>query len=171
MIVYNSKLGTEKDRAIGETSGTQEYLLLVLQRKGSGTSRSSNFDIQPDSSDVETSDSELEEGEFSKHELDFERPAERSSLWTEILDLASTFSLDMKLWIIVGDFNQIRDPFELSLMSTMNLDKRIRDFNQYLSNANLENLNFRGTTFTWWNKRNLLPLAKRFDLCLVNDEW
>lgn len=72
MIVYNSKLGTEKDRAIGETSGTQEYLLLVLQRKGSGTSRSSNSDIQPDSSDVETSDSELEEGEFSKHELDFE---------------------------------------------------------------------------------------------------
>ena len=98
-------------------------------------------------------------------------PAERSSLWTKILDLASTFSLDMKLWIIVGDFNQIRDPFEFSLMSTMNMDKRIRDFNQYLSNANLEDLNFRGTTFTWWNKRNLLPLAKRFDLCLVNDEW
>ncbi|KAF3513031.1 hypothetical protein F2Q69_00004657 [Brassica cretica] len=128
MIVYNSKLGTKKDRAIGETSGTQEYLLLVLQRKGSGTSKSSNSDIQPDYSDVETSDSELEEGEFSKHELDFEMisaevsshtapqskifvsviyassdPAERSSLWTKILDLASTFSLDMKLWIIVDE--------------------------------------------------------------------
>ncbi|KAJ4889062.1 DUF4283 domain-containing protein [Raphanus sativus] len=71
-IIQHSKLGTEKDQATGETSGTPSYLQFSRPRSGSGGSKTSNSDIQPDSSDVETSDSELEEGEFSKFEPDFE---------------------------------------------------------------------------------------------------
>ena len=51
------------------------------------------------------------------------------------------------------------------------MDKRIRELNQCLLDANLEDLNYRGTTFTWWNKRKLDPLAKKLDRCLVNDDW
>lgn len=57
-----------------------------------------------------------------------------------------------------------------------NLNKRtlfleIRELNQCLSDANLEDLNFRGTTYTWWNKQKSSPLAKKLDRCLVNDNW
>lgn len=67
-----SKLGTEADVVTGETSYTAEYLHPKIPRSVSATSRSSQSEVQPDSSDVESSDPELEEGEFSKHELDFE---------------------------------------------------------------------------------------------------
>ena len=38
--------------------------------------------------------------------------AERTLLWSELLDLATTHRLGSKAWLILGDFNQIRDPFE-----------------------------------------------------------
>lgn len=53
----------------------------------------------------------------------------------------------------------------------MNMDKRMREFNQCLSDASLDDLNYRDTTFTWWNKRKLAPIAKKLDRCLVNVEW
>ncbi|XP_048604867.1 uncharacterized protein LOC125582291 [Brassica napus] len=97
--------------------------------------------------------------------------ADRSILWSEINALAVSHSLDSKPWLVIGDFNQIRDPAEHSKVPTLNMDKNIRDFNQCLLVASLEDLNFRGTTFTWWNKRKLAPLAKKLDRALVNDEW
>lgn len=69
---HNSKLGTTKDMARGEPSGTAEYLRSQFPRSASAASRSSHSAMQSDSSDVESSDSELEEGELSKHEPDFE---------------------------------------------------------------------------------------------------
>lgn len=38
-------------------------------------------------------------------------------------------------------------------------------------NSGLVDLNFRGNTFTWWNKRKSTPVAKKLDRILVNDEW
>ncbi|KAG5395558.1 hypothetical protein IGI04_017372, partial [Brassica rapa subsp. trilocularis] len=64
-IVHRSLLGTAKDQVTGESSGTPSYLQSTRPRRSSRASKSSNSDIQPDSSDVETSDSDLEEGEFS----------------------------------------------------------------------------------------------------------
>lgn len=81
--------------------------------------------------------------------------AERSSLWSEISALHASYDLHTKPWMVVGDFNQIRDPAEHSRPKSFNMDKSIRDFNQCLSDANLDDLNFRGTTFTWWNKQKL----------------
>lgn len=96
---------------------------------------------------------------------------ERVLLWAEINALALLHNLGSKPWLVIGDFNQIRDPSEHSKQPTLNMDKKIRDFNNCLLDANLEDLNFRGTTFTWWNKRKLAPLAKKLDRALVNDEW
>lgn len=98
-------------------------------------------------------------------------PALRSGLWSEITALEAAHGLDSKPWLIVGDLNQIRDPAEHSLPPMLNMDKRIRELNQCLSDANLEDLNFRGSTFTWWNKRKSAPLAKKLDRCMVNDDW
>ncbi|KAF2618521.1 hypothetical protein F2Q68_00040294 [Brassica cretica] len=65
----DSKLGTGKDKVIGESSGaTPSYLQSMRSRSGSSASRTSNSDLQHDSSDVESSDSDLEEGEFTTHE-------------------------------------------------------------------------------------------------------
>lgn len=71
-VVHHSKLGTTKDKVVGETSNTPDYLKFVRHRSNSAATRSSQSDVQPDSSDVESSDSELEEGEFSQDELGFE---------------------------------------------------------------------------------------------------
>ncbi|KAH0909664.1 hypothetical protein HID58_032985 [Brassica napus] len=56
-----SLLGTAKDQVQGESSATPAYLQSTRPRSSSRASKSSNSDIQPDSSDVDTSDSELEE--------------------------------------------------------------------------------------------------------------
>ena len=98
-------------------------------------------------------------------------PAMRTNLWAEITAIEAAHGLNGKPWMIVGDLNQIRDPSEHSQPPTLNMDKRIRELNQCLQDANLEDLNFRGTTFTWWNKRKSSPLAKKLDRSLVNDEW
>lgn len=98
-------------------------------------------------------------------------PAERGLLLSEISALSASHGMDTKPWLMVRDFNQIRDPLEHSLIPTLNMDKRIRDFNLCLLDANLDDLNFRGTTFTWWNKRKSAPLAKKLDRSLVNDDW
>ncbi|KAF3591048.1 hypothetical protein DY000_02024288, partial [Brassica cretica] len=63
-IQLHSKLGTSQDTVRGESSGTALLPHRELLRCGSGASRGSQSDVQPDSSDVESSDSELEEGEF-----------------------------------------------------------------------------------------------------------
>ncbi|RID44984.1 hypothetical protein BRARA_I01743, partial [Brassica rapa] len=69
-VAIKSRLGTDKDKVRGESSAS--VARRQFPRSPSGTSRSSQSDLQADSSDVESSDSELEEGEFSKHEPDFE---------------------------------------------------------------------------------------------------
>lgn len=68
---HHSKLGNKSDMAAGESSGTVAQGRKQFQRSTSGASRSSHSDLQADLFDVESSDSELEEGEFSKHEPDF----------------------------------------------------------------------------------------------------
>ncbi|WZY87828.1 hypothetical protein YC2023_044563 [Brassica napus] len=184
ITAVGSKLGTEKDQEKGESSVKPYYLRSATPRSNSAASRSSNSNVQPDSSDVESSESELEEGEFSILEPDFELTKiyistvyasndaeDRLTLWSEITSMASSYGLDNKPWLVIGDFNQIRVPSEHSLPPTLNMDKRMRDFNDCLMEANLEDLNFRGPTFTWWNKRKLAPVAKKLDRGLVNEDW
>ncbi|WZY73255.1 hypothetical protein YC2023_005495 [Brassica napus] len=96
---------------------------------------------------------------------------EREALWNEISALAGSRGLLNKPWILIGDLNQIRNPAEHSNPPSLNVDKRMRDLNQCLQDVNLDDLNFRGTTYTWWNKRKSAPVAKKLDRALVNDDW
>ncbi|KAH0928483.1 hypothetical protein HID58_014210, partial [Brassica napus] len=61
ITAVGSKLGTEKDQEKGESSVKPYYLRSATPRSNSAASRSSNSNVQPDSSDVESSESELEE--------------------------------------------------------------------------------------------------------------
>lgn len=47
----------------------------------------------------------------------------------------------------------------------------MREFGQSLLNADLVDLNYKGNTFTWWNKQKAAPVAKKLDRVLVNDQW
>lgn len=47
----------------------------------------------------------------------------------------------------------------------------MRDFRDCLLETDLSDLNFRGLTFTWWNKQKRSPIAKKLDRVLVNDKW
>ena len=78
-LVLRSQLGTGKDIARGESSTTPDYLRSSIHKKGSGSITPPHTDVQPDSSDTESSDSELEEGEFSQHELDFQLVGRKKS--------------------------------------------------------------------------------------------
>ncbi|CAE5959389.1 unnamed protein product [Arabidopsis arenosa] len=95
----------------------------------------------------------------------------RQSLWVELENLSIDSRVNGKAWIVLGDFNQILHPCEHSIATDANVDSPIRIFKDSLLNSGLVDLNFRGNTFTWWNKRKSAPVAKKLDRILVNDEW
>lgn len=97
--------------------------------------------------------------------------ATRSVLWSEIVSHASSTTLLGKAWAVLGDFNQILRPSEHSSRSNLNMDRAMRDFDNTLTQASLMDLNYRGCSFTWWNKQKANPVAKKIDRILVNDEW
>lgn len=45
------------------------------------------------------------------------------NLWSKINSLVSSHGLDAKPWLLMGDFNQIRDQAEHSRPSSLNMDK------------------------------------------------
>lgn len=95
----------------------------------------------------------------------------RSALWLDLIEAANSSSVAGKAWIVLGDFNQTIDPSEHSSPSSLNCDSQMRELSQCLLEAELHDLNFRGTIFTWWNKQKSAPIAKKLDRVLVNEEW
>ncbi|KAG7585341.1 Reverse transcriptase domain [Arabidopsis thaliana x Arabidopsis arenosa] len=97
--------------------------------------------------------------------------AARRSLWGEIVCQASRQSMTGKAWAVLGDFNQILVPADHSTRIDMNMDRAMREFSDSLLQASLMDLVYRGSSFTWWNKRKASPVAKKLDRILVNDDW
>lgn len=73
--------------------------------------------------------------------------------------------------MVIGDFNQTLHPKEHSRAVRHNADRNTRAFRDCLRISELEDLNFRGNTYTWWNKCRVRPVAKKLDRILVNDAW
>lgn len=94
----------------------------------------------------------------------------RQLLWEELEILAKDQIITSKPWVAMGDFNQTMHPSESSSGSTR-ISKGMADFRQCTLNAELSDLTFRGNTYTWWNKREANPIAKKLDRILVNDKW
>ena len=95
----------------------------------------------------------------------------RQAFWLEITNLADSPLLADKAWSVLGDFNQVLRPEENSATSTPNVDLQSRLFSQMLLDSSLADLNYRGFSFTWWNKRKSQPIAKKLDRMLANDAW
>ncbi|KAG7547431.1 Reverse transcriptase domain [Arabidopsis suecica] len=96
---------------------------------------------------------------------------ERLLLWDELVNLSKSQSVIGKAWTVVGDFNQTLNPLEHSKSDGFSVDRATLVFRDCLQNASLQDLTFRGCTFTWWNKRLADLIAKKLDRVLVNDEW
>lgn len=95
----------------------------------------------------------------------------RKDPWVELVNLSSSQAVCGKPWIALGDFNQTFHPNEYSRTVSLNVDKRTREFRECLMDADLSDLNFKGNTFTWLNKRKSRPVAKKIDRVPVNDQW
>ncbi|CAA7026594.1 unnamed protein product [Microthlaspi erraticum] len=95
----------------------------------------------------------------------------RNELWEELVSLSTDARVVGKAWAVLGDFNQVLHPNEHSALDGFTVDRATRDFRQSILNSELADLNFRGSTYTWWNKRRVNPVAKKLDRVLVNDLW
>lgn len=95
----------------------------------------------------------------------------RSSLWSDIIDLSNSSVIGRKVWMLVGDFNQILKPEEHSCPRTLNVDRKTMEFQDCLADASLTDLSFTGPTFSWWSSQKSSPIGKKLDRILVNDQW
>lgn len=86
----------------------------------------------------------------------------------ELVTLSASQDVVDKAWLVIGDFNQTTNPYEHSCPQTLKVDRKMREFKECLLEADLSDLNFRGSTFTWWK---LHPIAKKLDRVLANDKW
>uniref|UniRef100_A0A0D3CI77 Uncharacterized protein n=1 Tax=Brassica oleracea var. oleracea TaxID=109376 RepID=A0A0D3CI77_BRAOL len=94
---------------------------------------------------------------------------ERIDLWTDLLQLHSTFDLQSKMWLVGGDFNQILFPLEHSSPSVNTRNHQMYLFHDCLLQTGLFDLRFNGPNHTWKNNQPESPIAKKLDRQLVNN--
>ncbi|XP_049414796.1 uncharacterized protein LOC125877592 [Solanum stenotomum] len=93
---------------------------------------------------------------------------ERLELWESLEDIA--FKMQ-KPWLVGGDFNTIRSESEkLGGLPVTQLETI--DFNLCISSCALNELNFKGSSFTWWNGRvGAECIFERLDRVFGNEEF
>lgn len=72
--------------------------------------------------------------------------------------------------MILGDFNQPLNPADSSTGGTR-IPGGMEEFRECLQNAQISDLSFRGHHFSWWNKQESNPIARKLYRLLVNDIW
>lgn len=95
----------------------------------------------------------------------------RRDLWLEIVNMAANHRISGKAWSVIGDFNQVLYPIDHYVSLNPNIDLPTRLFRDCLVDADISDLTYRGCTYTWWNKSDSNPVAKKIDRILVNDKW
>ncbi|XP_060170476.1 uncharacterized protein LOC132601407 [Lycium barbarum] len=91
--------------------------------------------------------------------------SERLELWEDIYHLSNTLSCS---WLIGGDFNVVLNDEEKIWGNPIQpLD--IEDFAFCINSCDLEEVNFKGSPFTWWNGRaDEACIFERLDRMFVN---
>ncbi|KAK9668744.1 hypothetical protein RND81_13G083200 [Saponaria officinalis] len=93
-------------------------------------------------------------------------PATRLSLWNALCSLRP-----VQEWIVLGDFNVIRDVSERISNVLPNLDDLL-DFNACIMDCGLVDLNSCGCEYTWTNNQDgLARVWSKLDRALVNGSW
>ena len=73
-------------------------------------------------------------------------------------------------WALLGDFNITR-LVEESLGGNRRTSQAIIDFNLFIDEAELDDLRFVGSFYSWSNKQGDNPILKKLDRVLVSQEW
>ncbi|KAL0920981.1 hypothetical protein M5K25_008004 [Dendrobium thyrsiflorum] len=73
-------------------------------------------------------------------------------------------------WIILGDFNCCRHPYEKSGGYPLS-SSQTWDLNAFIFDVGLLDLASKGLKFTWFNQRANDPIHLKLDRMLVNDKW
>ena len=95
---------------------------------------------------------------------------ERADLWVELLNTQATLSLDSKPWMIGGDFNQILHSHEHSTFCHSVHSSRMFEFRDILLQLGVNDLRYYGPVHTRTNNRDIAPVAKKLDRCLINSQ-
>ena len=94
----------------------------------------------------------------------------RRDLWSDLVHLSGNSVISDKPWMILGDFNQPLNPEDSSTGGTR-ISGGMEEFRMCLQSAQLSDLSFHGHHYTWWNKQEANPIARKLDRLLVNDNW
>lgn len=92
---------------------------------------------------------------------------ERHHLWSLLRPLKTTSDLP---WLLVGDFNEILFQHEKD-GSLARSTGAMSAFQDALSDCNLTDLGYNGTTFTWRNGRGDGLLRLQLDRAVANMDW
>ncbi|XP_060210575.1 uncharacterized protein LOC132637513 [Lycium barbarum] len=91
--------------------------------------------------------------------------SERIELWEDIYHLSNTLSCS---WLVGGDFNVVLNDEE-KIRGNPVQPQDIEDFAFCIISCELEEVNFKGSPFTWWNGRaDAACIFERLDRMLVN---
>ncbi|XP_074300180.1 uncharacterized protein LOC141631403 [Silene latifolia] len=91
---------------------------------------------------------------------------DRERLWSDLQKLAPSTT-----WLVLGDFNVVRDPAEKLIPNPLILQEMMA-FNSCLANCQLDDLNSTGCELTWTNKHDSSTRVwSKLDRALVNPSW
>jgi hypothetical protein len=85
-----------------------------------------------------------------------------------ILEMRTIACLHDLLWILLGDFNILRDPSESTSVNPNT--HSMHDFNDMIIDLELHEIQLRGCSFTWTNKRPN-PSFSKLDRVLLSNHW
>lgn len=94
-----------------------------------------------------------------------------SSLWSELVDLNNSLSLENSCWIIGGDMNKIIHYSEHSSVTWDHLTLDMIELKDVFTTIGVEDLRYYGPFHTWTNKRPDDSVTKKLDKAMVNDKW
>lgn len=97
--------------------------------------------------------------------------SERIELWTELIQIQTTYDLDSSCWILGGDLNQIIHPSEHSDPNVNVPDYLMYQLRDCFTQLGIFDLRHIGTPHTWTNSQPSGPISKKLDRLMVNSPF
>ena len=97
---------------------------------------------------------------------------QRRELWSEMTEICNLHVVQNQPTLVMGDFNQIITADEHHSISPFSLPIRgMEEFQDCLTLSELEDIESRGTLFTWGNGQLEEPILRKLDRVLGNQSW
>lgn len=95
---------------------------------------------------------------------------ERKFLWNTFLEVKAKLLLHNSPWIIGRDFNEIIHCAEHFSLDFKGITPQMIEFKYCIDDLEAKDLRFHGAPFLWTNKQQAVPISKKLDLVLINEE-